>query len=605
VLRVADPFRIRLRDGVNAVPGRPRPGAGWALIGSALRPRRRIALLAAGFGLLWAAGKLTVPILLSDAIERGAQHDDRRGVVLLCVAMLLVGAVTAVAAGLRRRGAEGLAYQVEIDLRGRIYAHAQRMHQAFHDVTPTGELMARTANDLQQIRNPLINGPLTIANIAMLLGSGVVLFAIDPVLAVLALTPCVLMMLLARAFTVRLGPASGSLQHELGRVSAVVEEGVGGIRALKGLGLEAGESAKLAAQAQRVYRAGLSTNAIRAVFLPAMELLPALGLVAVLWLGGRRVAEGGMTLGDLVQFSYYLLMLVQPLRSTGTTIAQLQRALVSAGLVGDLLATEPAVIDARDAQPLPSHVAAAGPSRVELHSVSFGYRPGAPVLHDIQLAIEPGESIALVGASGSGKTTLASLVSRTYDVDSGVLRLDGSDIRDLRLADVRRAVSVVFDETFLFEGTIRDNIAFAEPSATRDRVERAARLAGAHDFISALPEGFGTLVGGRGRSLSGGQRQRIALARAILPEPRVLILDDVMSAVDPAREEAMRDALQAVIRERTTILIANRAATIRLAHRVVLLDRGTVAAMGTHTELMASSQRYREVLAGRRAEVLQ
>lgn len=576
---------------------RERSGGGWALIWSTIRPNARLAWIGAAAGLTWALGRLVLPLLLGAAIERGVTQDDRRGALILCGAMLAVAIVTATAAGLRRYGAVSLAYHVEVTLRGRIYAHAQRMHQAFHDATPTGELMSRTANDLQQIRNPITNGPLTIANLVMLIGASAVVAWIDPLLAVVALAPGLLMVVVARSFMVRLGPAAQRLQKELAGTAAVVEESVGGIRALKGLGVEQAEADKLDRQTQRVYDAGIAANNIRATFMPLMEVLPALGLVGVIWLGGDRVASGAMTLGALVSVTYYVLMLIWPMRSTGQTIAQLQRALVSARLVSELLRTEPQVVDDPDAQPIRGGGPDAEAARVELRNVTFRYGSRAPALQDINLAIEPGQTVALVGASGSGKSTLAALISRTYDVDSGAVLLDGIDVRKIRLADLRTAVSTVFEETFLFEGTVRDNIAFADPNASMERVRRAAELAGAHDFVTDLPGGYDSLVGGRGRSLSGGQRQRLALARAILPDPRVLILDDVMSAVDPSKEAQMRDALQSVIGGRTTVLIAHRAATIRLADRVVLLDRGRIAATGGHDELIETSALYRRVLA--------
>ena len=580
---------------------------GWALIRSTMRPHAAIGAAAVTFGLLWSVGKLVSPILVAAAIDHGVVADNRRSLYALALAMIAVGAVTAVAAAIRRFSAETMAYRIETDLRTRIYAHAQQLDQGFHDRTSTGELMSRSATDLQQIRNPVVNGPLTIASIVMFLGSGVILVLIDPLLALLALAPSVAMMVLARAFMLTMAPASASLQSELAGVSTVVEEAVGGIRALKGLGVERGESQRLRAQTGSVFDAAMRLTRIRANFLPLMEGLPALGLVAVLWLGGARVAAGSMTIGELVQFSYYLIMLVGPLRMTGMTVAQFQRAAVSAQLVDELLHTKPQIVQAQGAQPLPPAPVLDGsvaPARVSFRNVEFTYGAGRPVLRGLDLVIEPGETVAVVGASGAGKTTLTALISRTYDVTCGSIALDGLDIRDLVVADLRRAVSTVFEETFLFAGTVRENIAFADPHACLEQVQRAARLAGAHDFIVDLPGGYDAAVGGRGRGLSGGQRQRIALARAILTEPRVLILDDVMSAVDPAKEEQMRESLKEVIRGRTTLIIAHRSATISLAHRVVLLEGGRIAATGTHSELMATSERYAQVLAdsSRRAE---
>ena len=335
----------------------------------------------------------------------------------------------------------------------------------------------------------------------------------------------------------------------------------------------------------------------RSTFQPAMELLPNIGFIAVLAYGGHQVIDGTLSLGSLVAFNVYITMLIWPLRMLGMIVAQSQRAAASASRVDEVLGTDPQIADPARPRALP-----AGGGEVVFDHVGFGYG-GPPVLDDFALRVAPGESVALVGATGSGKSTLARLLARFYDVESGAIRLDGVDVRDLRLRHLRGSVGIVFEDTFLFSDTIAANIAFADPDIGHEAIERAARLAGAHEFVSRLPDGYATLIGERGFSLSGGQRQRIAIARAILADPRVLILDDATSAVDPTKEHEIREALDEVMRNRTTIVIAHRPATIALADRVVLLEGGRVAAEGTHEELLATSAAYRDVLAQAEARV--
>lgn len=336
----------------------------------------------------------------------------------------------------------------------------------------------------------------------------------------------------------------------------------------------------------------LAIARLRSGFNPLMELLPTLGLVIVLWFGGREVLDGELSIGELVAFNFYILQLIFPLRMTAFLVAQASRASASAARVHEVLATAPEITDRPGAGPIPD-----GPGEVRFDGVTFGYEPGTAVLRGLDLVVPAGESVALVGSTGAGKSTVARLIARFYDVDGGRVLLDGVDVRDIRLDDLRRAVGIVFEDTFLFSDTVRANIALADPSAPTERVEAAARLAGAADFIAALPAGYDTVLGEQGFSLSGGQRQRVAIARAILADPRILILDDATSSVDPTKEHEIREALEEVMAGRTTIVIAHRAATVALADRVVLLDGGRVAATGTHHELLASSPRYREVLA--------
>ena len=571
---------------------------GWTLMREALRPERPAVVAGAVFGFVWTGVKVSVPYLAQQAIDRGIIADEGGVLARYAIALLVVGLVQGACTGFRRYLAIGAAARIETGLRQRLFAHLQRLHFAFHDRAQIGQLMARANTDLQQIQMFLVFIPLAIANLLTVTAVAVLLLTINAGLALLALFSLPFVNIAARRFSTRIHPVVLDLQSELAELSTVVEESVSGIRVVKGFGAERLQSRRLRHEADDVFGTSLRAARIRSTWLPVLDFLPAIGLVIVLWYGGHQVLDGHLTVGELVAFNAYVLMLVWPLRMTGFLIAQAQRSRAAAERVEEILATEPQIVDAPRAIALPD-----GGGDLRFDDVTFAYAPGAaPVLDHLDLHVGAGEAVAIVGATGSGKTTIARLIPRFYDVTGGAVSLDGADVRSVRLRDLRRAVGIVFEDTFLFGDTVRSNIAFADPEASHAAVERAARLSGAHDFVTDLPEGYDTVIGEHGYSLSGGQRQRIAIARAILADPRVLILDDATSSVDPTKEHEIRAALAEVMQGRTTIVIAHRPATIALADRVVLLDEGRIVADGTHDELLLSSARYREVLARAAAE---
>ena len=583
---------------------RERPSrAGWQLLTRSVRDQRSWVALGVTAGLFWTAAKVAVPTLAQLAIDQGIIGKDQRALLTWSLTILAVGVVSAVCTGLRRYYAFGISYRAETDLRDRLFAHLQRLHFAFHDHAQTGQLMARAATDLLQVQSFLTLIPITIGNALTVLAVVVILFITNAGLAALALVALPIINVVAKRFASRIHPVSLELQQQLAGVAGVVEETVVGVRVVKGFGAEPIQADKLRASVDRVFDRAVLLGRLRASFMPLLDFLPAIGLVAVLWYGGHQVLSGHLTVGELVAFMTYILMLIAPLRMLGMVIAMAQRAVASASRIDEILATHPAIVDSVRGQTLPP-----GHGELRFDQVTFAYLPPAgsdatndapPVLDGLDLTVAPGEAVALVGPTGSGKSTVAKLIPRFYEPLSGRITIDGVSVQDLRLRELRRAVGIVFEDTFLFSDTIRNNIAFADPDAPREAVEWAARRAGVHDFIVALPEGYDTVVGEQGFSLSGGQRQRVALARAILADPRILILDDATSSVDPTKEHEIRAALAEVMKGRTCIVIAHRPATVALADRVVLLDEGRVVAEGTHPHLLATDERYRRLLAQR------
>ena len=567
---------------------------GWKLLRAMLKVQRRNMLIGGLIGILWASFKVMVPQMTKYAINDGI---EKNGPLLRWAVIIgLLGVLTGVLSGMRRYVAFRESRWAETLFRERLFRHVIGLHVGYHDTAQTGQLMSRASSDLMQIQGFIVMIPITLSNVIQIFAVTAILLITDPVLAVVALIPLPFVNLSARRFSHRIHPASIAVQAEQAQLANVVEESVSGIRVIKGFGAEQVQFEKLEQEADDILRESMKAARIRSSFLPAIDVLPALGLVAVLGVGGHRVLNGQLSIGDLVAFNVYLTLLIWPLRNIGMIVALGQRAAAALVRINEVLETKSEIIDPSKPQSLPiGWTQTLG--AVKFDHVQFGYNPSFPVLSNFNLSIAAGESIAIVGATGSGKSTIARLLLRFYDTNVGHVFLDGVDVRKLRLRELRQQIGVVFEETVLFNDSVANNIGFARPGASQQDMEGAAKLAGAHDFILQLPNGYQTIIGERGFSLSGGQRQRIAIARAIIADPRVLVLDDATSAVDPSKESEISDAMRTVMSGRTTIVIAHRPGTIALADRVVFLDGGTIAAIGKHEELVSSNERYREVLA--------
>ena len=572
---------------------------GWKLLRAALKVQRRNLLLGALVGILWASFKVAVPQMTKFAINDGIEKNGP----LLRWALIIggLGVLTGVLSGMRRYVAFRESRWAEMLFRERLFSHILRLHIGYHDKAQTGQLMSRASSDLMQIQGFIVMIPITLSNVIQIIAVTAILFITDPILAVVALIPLPFVNLSARRFSHRIHPASIAVQAEQAQLANVVEESVSGVRVIKGFGAEQVQFEKLEKEADDILRESMKAARIRSSFMPAIDVLPALGLVAVLGVGGHRVINGDLTVGDLVAFNVYLTLLIWPLRNIGMIVALGQRAAAALVRINEVMSTKSEISDPILPMQLP-HDETKNLGSVKFDKVVFGYNAEYPVLRNFNLDIQGGESIAIVGATGSGKSTITRLLLRFYDAQSGHVYLDGIDVRKLKLSELRSQIGVVFEDTVLFNDTVRNNIAFAKLHASADEVERAAKLSGAHEFILRLPKGYATVIGERGFSLSGGQRQRIAIARAIVANPRVLVLDDATSAVDPSKEGEIREAMKTVMSGRTTIVIAHRPGTIALADRVMLLDEGKVAAIGTHEDLVSTNARYREVLANMSAD---
>jgi ABC-type multidrug transport system fused ATPase/permease subunit len=547
------------------------------------------------FGLAFGAliGTVLIPYLTGVAINAVRAHNHHR-LILLALAILAAGLARLVFSALRRLVAGQVSLAVEVDMREALYGQLQRLELSFFDGQQTGQLMSRATVDLQSVRFFLGYGLIFIAqSLVTILLAAVAMFALQPGLAAISLAPVPFVVLIANRYGHRSRPAMQEAQQRIAELTADTEENVSGVRVVKAFAQEERQLERFRHTVQRVFDQQLVATRIQAFYNPMISFLPNLGLAAILFFGGREVVHGSLSVGAFTAFYAYLLMLISPMQTLGYMLGAAQRATASGARIFQILDQEPQIQSPPAAPALP-----AGDGHVVLRGAGLTFAGAThAALTDVDLDVPAGQVVALVGAMGSGKSALVSLLPRLYDVSTGSVCIDGADVRAVELGSLRGAIAVVNDDPFLFSATVHENIAYARADATREEVERAAGAAQAAGFIERLPDGYDTRVGERGLSLSGGQRQRIAIARAILADPRILILDDATSSVDASTEARIKRALTDVLADRTTFVIAHRLSTIALADRIVVLQDGRIVADGNHEELLDQSPLYAEIVA--------
>ncbi|GIV81447.1 MAG: ABC transporter ATP-binding protein [Anaerolineae bacterium] len=487
---------------------------------------------------------------------------------------------------------ERLSQNIAFDLRNELFAKIQRLSFSYHDRNQTGQLMIRATDDVEKVRLFIGQGLImALQALVLLVGTLIILLNTNFKLTLVALPVLPLALLMFLVFGAVAQPLFTALQIRLSTLNTILQENLAGIRVVKAFAREPYEQARFRQAVDSHLEQNLKISRTFAFIFPATFLIANLGQAAILYAGGLQILDGTLTLGQWQQFSLYLVYVFFPLGQLGFIISLLSQAAASSTRIFEILDAKNEVEDRPGAIELPQVE-----GHVEFRNVSFRYfKSGEYVLKDVSFEAKPGQTVALLGATGSGKTTIINLIPRFYDVTDGAVLIDGHDVRDVKLASLRSHIGIVLQETTLFSGTIRDNIAFGRPDASLDEVIAVAKAAAAHDFIMAFPQGYDTPVGERGATLSGGQKQRIAIARALLMNPRILILDDSTSSVDLATEYQIQQALDRLMKGRTSFVIAQRISTVLNADQILVLDKGQIVARGTHEELMESSPLYVEI----------
>ena len=530
------------------------------------------------------------PYIIKRIIDDGIVGQNSQILIVLISFMLIIGYIRATTIGIRRYYSMHVSYNVEAGIRNRIFTHMQKLAFNFHDKVPTGELMARASSDASQVRLAFAIAPLASANILLLIILSITLLSLSLPLGLLVLLSIPAVLWLASNFSSKAMGVSLRVKEAEAGMTTEVEEQLGGIRVVKAFGNEELASTKVESAISNIYDTSLEYLNLRTRFVPMFELIPMVITLLVLLLGGYLSINDFITLGDFIAFTQYVFLLLWPLRITAWFLSEIPASVSAGTRILELLDEEPTIIDENS----DGHFPEDGDGSLKLTNVNFKYG-SENIFKDLSFEIEGKKTVAIVGSTGSGKSTLAYLLPRLYDIESGSIEVDGVNINDVKLSELRSEVSLAFEESFLFSNSARDNISLGSNKASDEDVEDAANIARAHEFISQLPESYETKVGERGYGLSGGQRQRIALARAILRKPRILILDDALSAVDASTEEEIRNELKNVMSNMTTLIITNRVPTIELCDEVVFIEDGKVRSQGSHADLIEKVESYKSL----------